>query len=110
MKPPRELEIIGRSSIFYFDESSAFFILTAPRPRRLAVVTAVHPSEQCRAASSSVPQEPIAQDDRTPTAVRLAAVVLIVLAGLFVFVHGCGQHDHDDELMLPPDGLPSATR
>jgi hypothetical protein len=32
---------------------------------------------------------------------------LLLLVGLFVFVHGCGQHDHDDELSLPLTELPA---
>ncbi len=47
--------------------------------------------------------------ERTPWA-PLTAVLLAVLVGLFVFVHGCGEHDHDDELRLTPDGAPAAHR
>jgi hypothetical protein len=33
----------------------------------------------------------------------LVMIVLLVVVGLLVFAHGCGQHDHDDELLLPPE-------
>jgi hypothetical protein len=38
----------------------------------------------------------------------LALVGLVLLTGLLVFAHGCGQHDHDDELSLPSAERPVA--
>jgi hypothetical protein len=38
----------------------------------------------------------------------LALIGLLLLTGLVVLAHGCGQHDHDDELSLPPAERPAA--
>lgn len=39
-------------------------------------------------------------------ATPLTGVLLAMLVGLFLFAHGCGNHDHDDELMLPAESRP----
>jgi hypothetical protein len=37
-------------------------------------------------------------------------VLLALLVGVFLFAHGCGNHDHDDELLLPAEDVPVGSR
>jgi hypothetical protein len=53
-----------------------------------------------RLTSAGRPSGENGQEQRPRRLGSMLAVVLVVLVGLLFFIHGCGKHDHDDELRL----------
>jgi hypothetical protein len=109
---PKELEVESRSSIFYFDGPTMKLEKPPDEEQKDGVMRAIHDLSEHRGDLSSERKssqdKENGQDHRLSWAGRLLAAALLVLVGLFFFVHGCGQHDHDDELLLPSESRPSA--
>jgi hypothetical protein len=96
----------SRSSIFYFGRRDGILKIRPPAPERSADMIAI------RDVDRPLPMREPGQDGQSQRPPRLLplllAALLLLLTGLLLLAHGCGQHDHDDELLLPAPDRPAA--